>query len=213
MTEPQRIDRIAKLAQMAPARLAEVAAIDERDEHTEQLKRRHSVLTELWNKLSPARFRHASIADLDLELRRDMEAWIADRGVNVVLIGPVGTGKTHALWATIREIHFQSVRWSGGSVPELVDSLRPDRERTFDPAADVLMLDDIGAERQTDWTAEQLTRIIDQAWSDARPILASTNLKPEDLQRWLGDRAWSRLLGGALVLGVAGEDRRFRNNR
>lgn len=209
-TQPIDVKRLER--QMRLAALANGAASSEAepvDPQTEQLERRRGVLEDIWQRSCPRRFQRASLADLDPGLRADLDGWLADRASNVILIGPVGTGKTHALWAVVRELHFSSVRWSGASVPDLVESLRPDREQTFNPDADVLLLDDIGAERSTDWTREQLTRIIDGAWNDARPILASSNLAPEKLADWLGERAWSRLAGGAVVRGVSGADRRF----
>ena len=207
MSEPTRIDRIAKIVGVDAEALVDDPAVNLVDE---QQQRRHEILTELWERLCPRRFQSARIAELDNDLRAELGSWVAAPRCNIVLVGPVGTGKTHALWAIIRELHYRSVRWSGGSVPDLLDSLRPERQQRFDPGADVVMLDDLGAERQTEWTAEQLTRIIDSAWNDERPIVASTNLAPETLAKVLGDRAWSRLAGGALVLGVTGGDRRFK---
>ena len=209
MTEPQRIS--ARLQEMRDRHgiVDDGTDVDHDITIAAQEATRASVLAELWARSCPARFRRAVVDELDDGVRPHIERWLTTRDVNIVLLGPVGSGKSHALWATIGRMHRESVRWSGGSVPTILDSLRPDRERTFDAAADVLLLDDIGTEKPTEWTAEQLTRIIDSAWSDCRPVLASSNLAPKDLADWLGPRAWSRLAGGALVLSVSGHDRRF----
>lgn len=213
---PTKLDPTATMSRLARiSRLAggDVAPFDDDlDPVEEQRQARLDVLTDLWGALAPRRFQSAALAQLEPGLRAEFETWLragAGNRSNVLLIGPVGTGKSYALWALIRELHYAPTRWSGGPVPELLESLRPDRERRFDPTADVLMLDDIGAERQTDWSAEQLTRLIDSAWNDERPILASSNLAPDALRVWLGERAWSRLAGGALLYGLGGHDRRL----
>jgi len=142
-----------------------------------------------------------------------------------VLFGAVGCGKTHCAVAACRPAHFeryQDVVFR--PVVELLDELRH-----FDEAraamtnlveADVLLLDDIGGERPTDWTAERLFAVINRRWLDERPIVATTNLPPTarsapegysglTLDEFLGERAFDRLMGnGAVPVRLSGQSRR-----
>lgn len=136
----------------------------------------------------------------------DLVAWADSPTRNVVLIGPVGSGKTHAAWAMLRRPFGRGLSCAGWAVVDLLDALRPS---TPDPLTlsrlrdrDLLLLDDIGAERPTDWTADRLYALIHHRWEHRRPIVATANLAPADLCEHLGARTYSRLIAGALVIEV-----------
>lgn len=145
----------------------------------------------------------------------------APKGQNLVLMGPVGTGKSFAaiaaaqLW--LRE-RFQDLRTKREplmvmQVVELLDMLRPNSGAATDLAqrcmdTPLLMLDDLGAERATEWAAERLFSIVNRRWLDQRCTIVTTNVPAGDLPDAVGDRVLSRLAGGAVVLRLAGHDRR-----
>ena len=73
------------------------------------------------------------------------------------------------------------------SVPHLLAEIRDTYERrqratpTSSSSAassevDLLHLDDLGAERQTDWVLEQLYSLVNERWQDQRSILVTTNV-------------------------------------
>ena len=70
-------------------------------------------------------------------------------------------------------------------------------------------LDDLGAENQTDWVLEQLYSIVNARYEAERPIVATTNLMPDELSERLGPRTVSRLVEicGDLIP-LYGEDKR-----
>jgi hypothetical protein len=45
---------------------------------------------------------------------------------------------------------------------------------------DVLVLDDLGAEKQTEWVLEQLYSIVNERWQDRRSIVVTTNIPDAD---------------------------------
>lgn len=168
-----------------------------------------------WSSKCPDRFVQATLDDLDDITGEPIRAWAHQPdGTNLVLIGDVGTGKTHAALAAARHRwieHGDDVMFR--PVVELLDQLRPGStdEGVLAEAmsVDVLVLDDVGAERPTDWTAERLFAIVNRRWMERLPIIATSNLDPAALRPALGDRTYSRLvLSGAKVLGVGGDDRR-----
>ncbi len=77
-------------------------------------------------------------------------------------------------------------------------------------AVDLLHLDDLGAENQTDWVLEQLYSIVNARYEAERAIVATTNLMPDELSERLGARTVSRLVEicGDLIP-LYGEDKRF----
>jgi DNA replication protein DnaC len=81
---------------------------------------------------------------------------------------------------------------------------------------DLLHIDDLGAENQTDWVMEQLYSIVNARYEAQRAIVATTNLMPDELSERLGPRTVSRLVEiCGEVIPLHGEDRRqeFRAER
>lgn len=131
---------------------------------------------------------------------------------NLVLLGAVGVGKTHAALAAARADHERGLEVVFLPVVELLDLLRPGGpEHALDDVmhCDRLVVDDLGHERSTDWTWERLGAVVNRRWLEERPIIATSNLDPPELSAAVGERTYSRLVGdGAVVIHVAGDDRR-----
>jgi len=160
----------------------------------------------------------------------DIAAW-ADRVAagdtcSLLLVGLVGRGKSHQAYGALRRIVERSWPRSlsivAGPAPDLLDDARPSpgvdgREviRRY-READVLMLDDVGAEKGSDWVGEQLYRILDYRYRYLRPTLVVSNLPPEapreanihTLAAHLGDRLFSRLCQMCQTVVITGPDRR-----
>jgi DNA replication protein DnaC len=91
------------------------------------------------------------------------------------------------------------------SVPRLLAEIKATYDRDGDGSylqlfdrlcgVDLLHLDDLGAERTTDWVLEQLYSIVNERWQDERSILITTNLTEKDkLHEQLTPRTVSRLI-------------------
>jgi DNA replication protein DnaC len=61
-------------------------------------------------------------------------------------------------------------------------------------SVDLLHLDDLGAEKRTDWVLEQLYAIVDRRYEERRAMVVTTNLDTDDLREQIGERTVSRLL-------------------
>ena len=60
-------------------------------------------------------------------------------------------------------------------------------------AARLLVLDDLGAEKATEWVQERLFEIIDSRYGECLPLLVTSNLLPAELEGRLGKRIADRL--------------------
>lgn len=173
---------------------------------------RQHIASERWARAIPRRFLTASMDDLAEPLASTLRGWAqAEAGPNLALLGPVGTGKTHAACAAVRPLVERGASLAFWPVVRLLDQLRPGREP--DPyegavEADVLVLDDLGAERATEWTAERLYAIVNDRWLAEKPTVVTANLSPPQLSQ-ADERLASRLLGGATIARLAGRDRRM----
>lgn len=131
----------------------------------------------------------------------------------LVIAGPVGTGKTHQAVAAYRHAVRHGVLPAVAvAVPALLDGLRPGREpvETLEAceSARLLLLDDLAAERSSDWTAEVLYRLIDARYARRLPTIITTNATGAMIRASLGDRVASRLNGLGMTVVLDGPDRR-----
>jgi chromosomal replication initiation ATPase DnaA len=133
------------------------------------------------------------------------------------LFGQAGRGKSQLLVATCqRLIREQNVRVLFRSSSRLLDEMQQQFDRPDENAGlwqraltvPVLALDDMGAERATDWREDRLARLVDERWERELPVLIATNYGPTDWQRAFGARTASRLAGMTFALELMGPDRR-----
>lgn len=160
----------------------------------------------IWAQLDKVAEQHPSVI-------ADLTAWSEDpAGRNLVMLGPVGTGKSYAAVAACRPACSAGLGVQFLPVDELLDLLRPGGpEGALYDLADIdrLIVDDIGAERETDWTADRLFALINRRWLEELPTIVTSNLEPAALEQRVGPRLFSRLVGNdALVLRLSGSDRR-----
>ncbi len=127
----------------------------------------------------------------------------------LVLRGGVGTGKTHLLVA-IAHFLLAKRRPLYFVAPDLMDYLKAGMEEIDDlnettiartaniKKADVLLIDDLGAENATKWTDERFYQIIDYRYRCRLPLVVATNLAedrmPPRLASRLHDAARARVI-------------------
>ncbi len=150
------------------------------------------------------------------EYTRDL-AENLDKGKGIWFVGDVGTGKT-TLAMLVSRLAIQAGRSVAiYSTPRLLTLVREaiDAEggvaRLLDQltSVDLLHLDDLGAERQTDWVLEQLYTLVNTRYEQELPLVITTNLLPDALSDQIGERTVSRIIeicGDPLPL--FGHDRR-----
>jgi DNA replication protein DnaC len=138
------------------------------------------------------------------------------RGGSLLLAGPTGTGKTHQAYGAIRSLLSAGVRlrWHATTAADLYANQRPrpghDAERDLQALmrCPLLVLDDIGAAKASEWTEELTYRLINHRYEHLLPTLLTTNLPIRDLRAGLGDRITSRLAEMTERVTLTGTDRR-----
>ncbi|WP_060888347.1 ATP-binding protein [Streptomyces caniscabiei] len=137
-------------------------------------------------------------------------------GPSLLIAGPTGTGKTHQAYGAIRALLARGVRlrWEATTAADLYARLRPraghDAERDLQTLArcPLLLLDDLGAAKTSEWTEELTYRLINHRYEHLRPTLITTNLPIPELRTALGDRVASRLAEMTERVVLTGPDRR-----
>jgi DNA replication protein DnaC len=158
------------------------------------------------------RFRDAQVDGQPVVARWVLDAISGSRD-GLVIRGAVGVGKTHLAVAAYRAVVAGGIVPAVAvSVPALLDGLRPGREPVEDlracEDARLLLLDDLAAERVTDWTSETLYRLIDARYARRLPTIVTTNASGQQIREGLGERVASRLNGLGRFVTLDGPDRR-----
>lgn len=142
-----------------------------------------------------------------------------DGGANLIIHGQVGTGKTHLVVGLIKNIITENVivvKFITGV--QLLHKIRnslngePYKSDTLIDSYSkypLLVIDDLGAEKSTEWTKETLYLIIDNRYCNMLPTIVTSNLTPGELSSKLDDRMISRLMSNAVVVKLTGKDRRL----
>ena len=169
----------------------------------------------------PKRFRGVSfdrrpICDLDPYVLRAVREFIRQidsqlaAGRGLWFQGDIGTGKTSLAMLISKAALDRDRSVAIYSVPRLLADIKETYEdsgsrsdyagsshmRLFRRLCDVdlLHLDDLGAERRTEWVLEQLYSIINERWQNERSIVVTTNITDlDELRAEVGARTVSRL--------------------
>lgn len=139
------------------------------------------------------------------------------RGPSLVLLGPTGVGKTHQAYGALHALAASGVqcRWTFTTAADLYARLRPrhgvDSEAEFQRYADapVLVLDDLGAAKDSEWVEEINYRLINHRYEYMLPTLITSNVPVSELGAQLGERVKSRLTEMADRAVMVGDDRRM----
>ena len=139
-----------------------------------------------------------------------------EQGTGLLLCGQVGTGKSFLAAAIANELINQGTPCLMTNFSRIISRISEkfggdqkylDNLNRFD----LLVIDDLGAERDSEFTWEKVMNVIDARYRAGLPIIITTNLMPReiydpsDIRR---QRVFSRLKEMCVCLEVKGADRR-----
>lgn len=162
-------------------------------------------------KFQGVSFERPPVTEIEPMVVRVVRSWIEDidenlaRGRGLWLMGSTGTGKTTLAMLASKAALERSHSVAIYSLPKLLARIR----RTYDADAerdsylsfferltsvDLLHIDDLGAEKRSDWVLEQLYALINERYETERSIIVTTNLDQAELEEQIGPRTVSRLV-------------------
>ena len=150
---------------------------------------------------------------------------------SLYIAGDIGTGKTYLASCLVADLIRRRVQVKWCNVGDVLRTIRSsfDKKHTTEEETirqftepRVLVLDDLGKERPTEWAVEQLFSIINTRYDAARPVIVTTNYGGSDLVRRLTPRGETddttpraivdRLREMSTVIKLEGESRREKGN-
>lgn len=171
-------------------------------------------VTEVTDRRIPPRYAHA--APTEPAVMAWCDAFAAGNPSSLLILGATGAGKTYQAYGALRELAARGIAtgWVGVTAPDLYAALRPregiDTEAEFAryAGAELLLLDDLGAAKASEWTEEITYRLIGHRYDAMTPCLITSNVPTDKLRAVLGDRVASRLSEMCQRVVLRGGDRR-----
>jgi DNA replication protein DnaC len=190
--------------------LAEADRVEQRARLDLQLANRRAAYV----RARPAKYADAAYGMLrgDQDPQGLVSSWWEHGPRTLVIAGPQRTGKTTAAYAIGNHVH--TLGWvMATTATGLSRSLKPEGSPlaySYATRCDLLILDDLGRERPTEWWLEQLQDVVDERCSHNRRLIVTTNAEPnaqsayEALAERYGDPVVERLIDGGGIVVVDG---------
>ena len=149
--------------------------------------------------------------------RRYVEKWeeIRERNIGLLFWGNTGTGKSFAAHCIANALIDRGISVRLFSTVDLITRLmdRETRDRAMELVTTVplLILDDVGAERDTPFAREQLCAVIETRSESQLPLIVTTNYSVEKMKTSSDpamQRIFDRLDALCVRIAVTGESRR-----
>lgn len=158
---------------------------------------------------------------ISVTCRRYVDRWekVKAENIGILFYGSVGVGKSYYACAIVNALLERQVSAAVTNFPRLLNILQGtrDRQAVIDhlQGYDLLVLDDLGVERDTTYAAEQVYSVIDARARSRLPLIVTTNLTMEELKEpdtMQQKRIYDRILEMCPVpMRMDGTSRRIRN--
>lgn len=134
---------------------------------------------------------------------------------SLLLLGRTGLGKTHLSLAIAGKVTDKGYSVIYDSAQNIINRIEKEHFGRGDSGSDtlsdvcgcdLLILDDLGTEFQTNFTVSTIYNIVNNRTLSSLPTIISTNLDHSGLTEKYGERVASRIVGGFFTLGFCGND-------
>src|SRR3990167_5594364 len=166
----------------------------------------------------PRRFENTIYKEVPDNIKKSFES-IPETRRGMYIHGGVGTGKTHIAYALLKEAEERKIACGLYNTTEMFRDFRKDIRRSDDEVVGVeevllenrglVIFDDIGAEKLTDWVSETFYLIINRRYEEMLPTIFTSNLDIAELAGRIGDRTVSRIVEMCDIIKLDGKDRRL----
>lgn len=164
--------------------------------------------------------RNPEVSDVCLKYVQNWDSMKADN-IGILFYGDVGTGKSFLACCIANALLGRLVSVSVTNFPRILNTLQgsfdDERQKLIDRLQQysLLVIDDLGVERDTAFSVEQVYNVIDTRARSGKPLIVTTNLSMKDLQSppsLAHSRIYDRVLEMCPIrLKLTGDSRRVGN--
>jgi DNA replication protein DnaC len=157
--------------------------------------------------------RRRDLTNVFLQVKNYVRDFPHESKPGLLLIGKPGTGKTHLAVAALRKIIEKGFECLFCDYQTLLDRIRSGYDAGSNCAdreayrvaleSEVLLLDDLGAHRVTDWVEDTITAIVTHRCNHRKALIATTNLPDADA----GSSVMEKNVLGQMEYGIRLADR------
>lgn len=152
-----------------------------------ELREKYGVTDRAYQKFTFAKDdrREAKISDI---CHRYVDRWedMKTDNIGMLFYGTVGTGKSFYASAIVNALLYNCIPAAVTSFPRLLNILQStrDRQECIDHLQryQLLVIDDLGVERDSSYAAEQVFNVIDARANSGLPLIVTTNLTLDELK-------------------------------
>lgn len=152
---------------------------------------------------------------------RYVEIFDKEESKNISFHGGVGVGKSHLAKCIVDGVIEKGCTAVFITVPTLLRKIRATFDKDADLSedklfrvlenVDLLVLDDLGTEKSTDWSQEKLFDLINAR--QGMSTVYTSNYSPEHLRDIIGDRNYSRVMYKTEVAEIEAENYRLKDKK
>lgn len=207
-----------KVGVICSCRKTELKSFEETERIREREKRRMICFAETnmknWNFENDDRKNPQISASMKRYAEQFQE--FSKEGKGLLLYGTVGTGKTYygaCVANLLIDNGYDVLMTNFASITNKIQGMFEEKQQYIESLNkyDLLVIDDLGAERKTEYMQEMVFNIIDSRYRSGKPLIITTNLTAEELKKpqEIGyQRIYDRILERCIPIKVEGESRR-----
>jgi DNA replication protein DnaC len=175
-----------------------------------------------YTKIIPRRYHDVSYENDVTDVVKGVVKEQIQKRDGLYIRGDVGVGKTHLACALVKKFIEEGLDVRFYNTSDFLERLRDEfkngvitdesSEGLFRDTMNykgILVLDDIGTEKVTDWVNERLYLIINKRYEDMLPTIFTSNCDMETFSARLGDRFSSRVKQMTRIINLVHSDRRL----